>query len=157
MSADRTGQITGLQRRSPASMPMPATGSKSQKFSTSLRACTSIQRIDGSTAMRSMTARTFRRAVQADPRHQRARRQQHDARAVAAELGIELERARHHRRRGHAAAAVADHDDLVGLGGARDLDQAARAGLDRRSKHDGSPRAYSNRYGQWLLICTTNS
>ena len=96
-------------------------------------------------------------AMQADPRHQRARGEQHDARAVAAEVGIELERARHHRRRGHAAAAVADDDDLIGLVGAGDLDKPPRAGLDAASKHDGPPRAYSRRYGQWLLICTTKN
>ena len=112
-------------------MPMPATGSKSQKFKMSARACTSIQRIEGSTAMRSMIAMDLAAPrMQPDARHQRARRQQHDARAVAAQIGIELQRARHHGRRGDAAAAVADDDDLVGGIGARDLDEAMRAGLD---------------------------
>ena len=37
---------------------MPSTGSKSQKLSTSLRDCKSIQRIDGSTASRANTARS---------------------------------------------------------------------------------------------------
>ena len=69
--------------------------------------------------------------MQADPRHQRARSEQHDTRAAAAEIRIELERARHHRRRDDAATAVADHDNLVGVVGANDLDKAARAGLDR--------------------------
>ena len=97
----------------------------------SARACTSIQRIDGSTAIAPDVAmHPDRAAMQADARHQRARRQQHDARAVTAEIGIELERARHHGRRGDAAAAVADHDDLVGGVGPRDLDKALRAGLD---------------------------
>ena len=97
----------------------------------SARACTSIQRIDGSTAIRAMSRCTRGRvAMQPDARHQRAGRQQHDAWAVTAELGIELQRPRHQGRRGDAAAAVADHDDLVGRVGFRDLDKTLRAGLD---------------------------
>ena len=111
---------------------MPPTGSKLKKFSTSLRACTSIHRIDGSTAIRSITACTLiaprcrpipgisEPGVSSTTRGPRR-----------PSVGIEFERARDHRRRGHAAAAVADHDDLVGGVGARDLDETPGAGLDR--------------------------
>ena len=86
-----------------------------------------------------------RAAMQTDARHQRAGRQQHDARAVPAEVGIELERARHEGRRGDAAAAVADHDDLVGsIGRAISTRRCAPASM-QRSQQDGPPRAYSRR------------
>jgi len=71
-----------------------------------------------------------RATMHSDPRHQRAGRQQHDAGAVTTQSWIEFQRSRHQGRRSDAAAAVANHHDLVGGVGFRDVDEAMRAGLD---------------------------
>ena len=57
MSPKRTFQISGLQRRPSTRAPMPSTGSKFQKLSTSARDWESIHSTDGSTASRANTAR----------------------------------------------------------------------------------------------------
>ena len=73
-------------------MPWPSIGSNRKKFITSLRAWHSIQSIDGSIAScAQMIAEILRSLVKADDRIIAAERQKHDARAMPAERGIELQ------------------------------------------------------------------
>ena len=124
--------MSGLQRALPTDRPMPATGSKSQKLSTSLRDWASIQVTDGSTASRANTARSCRRlGMQRRSGRDRAEREQHHGRAAPAEIGIELERPRDDGGRQRAAPAVADDHDLVDCSFAHGGDHALRTGLDR--------------------------
>ena len=62
-----------------------------------------------------MIAEILRRGVKADDREIAADRQQHDARAVPAERGIELQRARQHFGAQERSRTVADDDDLLGV------------------------------------------
>ena len=132
MSPKRTFQISGLQRRPSTRAPMPSTGSKFQKFKhvgAGLGIDPQHRGLDGEP--REHRAQPRRPGMERGARGDRAERDQHQRRPLAADVGIELERAHDHRRRQRAAAAVADDDDLVGIVRAHRRDDALRARLDR--------------------------
>ena len=126
---------------------MPSTGSKFQKFITSARDWESIQQ---------------HRRLDREPREHRAQPSppcgcsaapgaiepsvtSTSGGPLAADVGIELERAHDHRRRQRAAAAVADDDDLVGIVGAHRRDERCAQASIGASKQVGSPRANAQR------------
>jgi hypothetical protein len=113
-----------------------------------LRDCTSTQVIDGSTASRANTARSFSALMQRRSGRDQAQRQQHQRRSAPADIAIELERARDHRRRQHAAAAVADDDDLVGFVRPRGRDDTLRTGFDRGVEAGRPPARANSQIGQ---------
>ena len=124
----------------------------------SARACTSIQRIDGSTAIRAMS-----RWTGIAPRCRPMPGISEPGVSSTMRGPCRPSSGSSSSARATIAGAVTPPPlwptttiSSAALARAISTRRCAPASM-QRSQHDGSPRAYSSRYGQWLLICTTKN